>query len=550
MIAEFLDRRYPWVIGALGLWYAVIQLLYVSTMPLVMDEFAGAEAVHRLTAGIPYRDFVPYKTVLGYYLQLPALLLGSDSWSMTICVKYEMVLINTACLLGASALLARHFRRAAVALGLLLLVCMSTFLERSSDLRVDMLTAWFGLFSMLALLRRRACVAGLLAGASFLVSQKGAYYMLAGGLALGVYWLCAERSRRRLIDAAAFTACALAPVLLYLAAFELLGRAAGSVSSQVVTAHSAVVFDNLYPTVRKYWFQTVERNPFFYGAMLLALGRAFGARHGGFREWLLWVYGGTIIAGCVWHRQPWPYFFVILVPTAWVLIASLFDGELRRAGRFSVPLLLVMALIGVGWPLRRVPVVLERDQGAQRNAVRLVEAITEGDEKYLAGVDMVLGRRQPGGLAWLDRARLGRVKKAGGKAVINRLEEDPPKALIMNYRLHALPRPVKSYFAANYRRLHGNVHVYCPTLPASKSEWYVPFDGDYRVRQSGKKAPASVFVDGEEVRRGRVLELWKGGVPYESERDFRLCLEPAGWEEIADPAWAKSVRMFHRPYDY
>lgn len=550
MILRFLDRSYLWFVGALCLWYAVIQLIYVSGIPLVMDEFQGARAVQKLTTGIPYRDFVPYKTVLGYYIQLPALLLGSDAWSKVIYIKYEMVLINTACLMAGAVILARHFRKAAVVMGLLVVVCMSTFLERSSALRVDMLTAWFGLFSMLALLERRVVVAGLLASAGFLTSQKGVYYMFAGGLALGMYWLFAERTLRRFIDAAVFTVCALAPILLYFGIFGMLGKSADSVSDQVLNSHSSIVFETLYVEVRNYWFQTIERNPFFYAALILAIGRAFGSRTAGFREWLLWVYGGAVLAGCIWHKQPWPYFFVILVPTGWVLITSLFDGEIDRAGRFSVPAMIVVAALGVGYPLMRVPVVLERDLGPQRNAIRLVEAITNKDEKYLAGVEMVVDRNQPSRLAWLDRNRLRNLNRNQRNKVTGWLQEDPPKALIMNYRLRSFARVITKYFAANYRRLHGNVHVYCPTLPSSKSKWTIPFEGDYRVRKSGKKGPGAVVIDGKKIKAGKVIKLSKGEILYESETTFRLCLEPRGWEEVADPDYQAGALLFDRPYKY
>ena len=72
------QRRMAAVVLALPcLAYFAIELAYVTRLPLGMDELHGAGAVYKLKSAVPYVDFVPYKNVLGYYVQLPFLLLGS-----------------------------------------------------------------------------------------------------------------------------------------------------------------------------------------------------------------------------------------------------------------------------------------------------------------------------------------------------------------------------------------------------------------------------------------------------------------------------------------
>ena len=93
--------------------------------------------------------------------------------------KFWLALINAAAIFASTLALTSIFSPPAALVGQLLLISVTTFLERSSEIRVDMLTAWFGLASFLLLLKRRWSIAGLLAGASFLVSQKGIYYMVA-----------------------------------------------------------------------------------------------------------------------------------------------------------------------------------------------------------------------------------------------------------------------------------------------------------------------------------------------------------------------------------
>ena len=171
------DIGFLCAVFALTFVYLVFQTLYIERFPLVMDEFQGGQVVYELLDKLPYRDELPYKTVLGYYIQLPALLLAEPHWPALMSVKTEMAWVNALTLVLASLALARIMKRSAVAWSLLLLVSMSTFLERSSDLRVDMLTSVFGLASFLLLLHRRHRWAGFAVAVSFLVSQKGVFFV-------------------------------------------------------------------------------------------------------------------------------------------------------------------------------------------------------------------------------------------------------------------------------------------------------------------------------------------------------------------------------------
>ncbi len=103
--AGLITRHFRWVVLSLCLVHLGVQVVYILRLPLVMDEFAGARAVYRLTEDVPYRDFRPYKTVLGYLLQLPTLLAARDPWTGLMWTKIAMAIINaSALLIGARAL--------------------------------------------------------------------------------------------------------------------------------------------------------------------------------------------------------------------------------------------------------------------------------------------------------------------------------------------------------------------------------------------------------------------------------------------------------------
>src|SRR5688572_22027074 len=93
VVERFLTERFRSVVVIVATLYAVLTTTYVATLPLVMDEFQGAFAVQQVAAYVPYRDFQPYKTVLGYYLELIPFSLADDVWSRLMVVKWALVAI-------------------------------------------------------------------------------------------------------------------------------------------------------------------------------------------------------------------------------------------------------------------------------------------------------------------------------------------------------------------------------------------------------------------------------------------------------------------------
>jgi hypothetical protein len=548
-----LERRARlWIVGACAL-YAALALAYALRLPLVMDEFQGAAAVNALRSQLPYRDFAPYKPVLGYYLQLLPLSLSPDPWTAMLSVKIFLVLLNAVAIYAAARLLLRHYRAHAVVLGTWLLAVMSTFVERSAELRVDMLTSLCGWFSLLALLGRRNAWAGALAGMSFLVSQKGVYFGLAAAAALGWDWAVVRRDRAALRAALQFAAGAALPVAAYLAAWS----AASSLERVVhatFLASAHIALGDLYE-IRHFWFQTGLRNPYFYATAALGLAIAYQRRRAhatGHADRTLWVYGAVLAGLCLWHKQPWPYFFVLLIPTLYVLTVVFFDAELTRSARLGPVWLGVYLLLGLAWPLARVPQVLARDNSFQRAQVRLAQRLLGPDDRYLAGLEMIYTRDQASDeLRWLDMPRLrslARRDPAELARLVGELRAAPPKLLIWDYRLAGLPEPLRAALEADWLPFHGNIRLYAPRVPAGPQQLYVPFEGSYALVARG---PARIALDGVEVAPGRPVRLAAGSHRSESDVDYRLAWLPErdGLPPL-DPAFRQPRPLFDSVYTY
>lgn len=535
--------------------YLGLQVAYIVRLPLVMDEFQGAHAVFQLTRAVPYRDFSPYKTVLGYYIQLPALLVSDDPWAALLSVKLQAAILTAGTLgLGAWAL-QKHFRRMAVVLALLLLVCMTTFLERSAELRVDMLTSIAGFASLLLLLDRRAGWAGVACGLSLAISQKGAYYAVAAAAALGVRVLFVDRSKATLADLVRFVVATAAVVLAYVVFWAALSSPR-SVLEATFIAPRTVAFQSIYEMRLWGWQLTLKANPLYYAlafAALIGLAERWRALRAPYRESVLLPYGVVLIALSVWHRQPWPYFFVLLIPTLFVLHTALIDWELERherSGRRPAAVVVAVVLVfGVFLPLRRIPRVLARDNTFQRETIRLADALLGRGETYLAGVNLLFDREQAvPELAWLDLRRSTELSHAGPerlRAITADLDSSHTKLYVHNYRLDALPRALRAQLDSGFSHLWGNVFVYAPSIDGTQDSVNIKFAGRYVVRHSSEM----VVVGDRSLQPADTVTLTRGWHRTRADASFRLVLAPPLPYRL-NPRFKEPRDFFPNVYDY
>jgi hypothetical protein len=522
--------------------YFWLQTDYCRHLPLVMDELQGAREVHRLRHMVPYVDYAPYKNVLGYYLQLPFMLLYRDLWSQMMAVKLGMAGITAIVLFGCGWALARVIRADAVVYATALLLAMSTFLERSAELRVDMLTSLAGLVSFVLLLSRRYVWAGFACGLSFMISQKGVYFFAAGTFALFARGLLLARDQWRWRDAFSFAAVALAMSGAYIVAFGTLGSF-DAVVERTLTTPAQIALEDEYKNLARFWLATVQRNPYFYALAVLGIGGALERAKQSRSEldWMIFAYAGAVLLFCVGHKQPWPYFFVLLLPTLWVAIARTIEQLTPRGGMFWTAYL----LFGLLYPLyTRVPIVLARDSSHQRYTVELAERLLKKNDTYLAGVSMIHTREQsPRALAWLDKSNLDAVRHTPTKILIEDLHRAPPKLIINNYRIDALPVPLRKAIRADYDHLWASIWFYAPTI--RDEHFHIAYTGHYRLGLED-----AIQIDNQLVQPGSSIHLKAG--PHETNAvGYKLRLIPhKKIVESLDLKHRMPADLFPAVYDY
>jgi hypothetical protein len=531
-LRDFLTRRFHLVVFTIVAVYCALQCLYVAHLPLVMDEFDGAYEAYHLRHAVPYRDFTPYKTVLGYDIELLGTFAARSVWPRILAIKTEIVLINCVVLFGAALTLSRMVSRSAVAAALALLVVCSTFLERSSELRVDMLTAWAGLWSLLALLRRRPAWAGALAGLSFLVSQKGALYIVAGAVALGVEWLLERENVSRFKAIVAYCATAIGAIAAYIVIWGA-ATSFGAVLRATFVGGAQAAMVGSYNIRGLYWEQILGRDPAYFALVAVAL--VVTAIRG---NRIASLYAGVILFQAAMYSQPWPYFFVIIFPSLFVLQAFFFDRV-----EWRTPIALAVIALALIYPLRRIAVVMTRHNDYQGYTVDLASALLGPGDTYLAGTDIVHDHEQwPPELARLGTPVVLDLRKRPPdfvRGIVERIDQRPPKLLVGNYRLDGLPASVRSYLHAHYARISGSLFLYAPEVAAGNAR--IAFGGVYRT--SGP-----VAIDGVPHAAGDQFELAPGIHRIDSETPVRLRLLPR--LDLLDPRYTEEQELYPNPYSY
>ena len=552
------DRRFRLLLILIAALYLALQALYIAHNPLVMDEFDGAAEAFRVSHAVPYRDFQPYKTILGYYAQLPPVLLATDVWTSLMLSKIQMALFNAVMLFFTGIRLRKYLRPEAVLLALLSAALMSTYLERSSDIRVDMLTAWCGLASLLLLMERRYIVSGLFCGLSFLVSQKGALYVVAANASM-IAWFAIDRWREdSLKNIARFNVAVVAIVSAYLAFWSLLASPARVLDATFFSHMSDTAFGQIYDIRGRYWSQTLFRNPFFWALAVVALWtleqrrRARGAEY---QQLTIQVYAASILAMGIWYRQPWPYFFVIILPTVWVLHAVFFDDQLdvqkslRQA--FTPASIATYALFAIVYPSLRIITNVQRDNSFQKATVNIAEAALGKGDTYLAGNDIVHTRDQVlPGLARLGaavQAELHRRSAADIEMIVRQLANHPPRLVMANYRVAALPSPIRAYLANNYAHFWSNVFSYAPRVDPGQQAITVAFSGDYGIDGPAGKA---VVLDGQMHEPRESVRLLRGQHAIQLVAPIRLRLQMNVPADLLDRAHLNERDFYPSVYDY
>ncbi len=325
---------------AICLSYLIFQLIYIPYAALSVDEFWFAHHIFQYKEHLPYRDFLPYKTVAGYYLLSVPFWFSHAVLQPLYYIKDEIAFINTLCILGASSWLMRFFEPRAVIFSVLLILANHLFLIYSVDLRVDMLTSWLGLFSILLILSNRFLVSGLVLALSFMVSQKALWFWVATNIAFGGYWLLLAREWRVARHTLIFNLAVILPIMLYVLVWAMQTdwhTVLNSVFYEGYTQAKITWYTQIYYPC---WKVILANGPLlvFLWPLTWIVFLLPGAQNP--RRFFITLYAAVMMVFILSYQQAFPYNMVFAVPVYFLIYPDFFSWLMtflqEKSASFSV----------------------------------------------------------------------------------------------------------------------------------------------------------------------------------------------------------------------
>ncbi|MEO0772705.1 MAG: hypothetical protein AAFZ04_05925 [Pseudomonadota bacterium] len=428
-------------------------LLAVNTQ-LVMDEFWQFGQTKYLWNGF-YDTIWPVKSV-GYALwYAPAHWAGLDAAS-TVLAGRVWAFCTVLMTLGVIAGIGRRlgYSWLAILTILMLLLSVSTYMERSFRLRSETPAILFAALSLWVVLRdglpslRSVLIAGALTGCAFLCTQKAIYFNFALGLALVVVmW-----RGTGLLAGLRTGAVLIAGWLGAIAAYSVLmgGTDALQVARQIFVgpAELATTGGSLYEGLRQFIIQTLMRNlplyVIFGTGLVLALAQF---RTGPPARLIAAMFTAVLTALIFAHNQPWPYIFAMCLPFLALWAPVLWDRIVAAApARQKMAPIVVGLLVAMTFP-RNVD-YLDHSNAEQLDVIRTAEAILGEDGTYFDGIGM-LPTAYDTPRRWLDAPGIRRVEQ-NPDSLMKALRDTPPDLILETYRTDNLPDWFSDWVARHY----------------------------------------------------------------------------------------------------
>ncbi len=521
-----------------------------------IDEFQYAHAGWLVSRGaVPYRDFFQhYMPLLYQSLAVPFLFLNSDPTAMrtlriiafpiVLLIAYSCYRINSSSD-GGWAILAPLF-----------LLSVNAFVTRAVELRPDgYATALF--FLAIALLcaekpvsRRRAFLAGVLAGASLLASQKALYYCLAFVVAFAIDVVPDRRRRRFLLgDPVGFGAGA--AVALFAFAIFLTATHAWPGWLEHAVRWSIYHQRNYYgfPFTRTFVPVFLENRLLFLLALIglaVSFRRIFATGGTGANpEDVLPVLAlGSTFASFALTRAPHVYCLVPFFPALCVFSArgAVALGRRSIAGRAAPVLRIALALVLASelvQAYRRLDVATMNRNDYQQATLARVAALTREDEPVFDNAGAAVARPHVLFHYYGDRLHL----ELRAKELETRAPEEMIRTgcvlVLYERRFVVLPPKLLAFISENYQPYDGDLRLwgrrYRTEGRPTKDQFYAIRDGRYFVSPASALDDGKLLIDGRRVLSS-TFALTRGTKSIEysgSERQIYLLWLPANGMQYA-----------------
>src|SRR5436190_991739 len=319
--------------------YLGFELYFNSHTLITVDEFWFAHRTYQFKSGLPYLDFAPYKTILGYYLLLPPMLISHGIMPTLLAMKNYLAILNTGVLFAGAIYLNKLFNKPAVLIALIIILTSQIMLFFSTNIRVDLLGYWFGFFSFLCVLDNikqaklyLLPLAGFLLGLAFCCSQKAIWYLAATNVAFTAIWLLSRQTLTYLRSTLLFNSAAAVIIIAYFIFWSSLTSWA-LVYHSIFTEAAAMYQLDLYAPLRKeFWEFLLIYNPLYFALWpltILSLLVKIDDDTEYQRRFFTVIYALFLLACLIPYKQIFPYYLQVSLPVTFVLYSSFFSWLLN-----------------------------------------------------------------------------------------------------------------------------------------------------------------------------------------------------------------------------
>ncbi|MDR3476488.1 MAG: hypothetical protein P4M14_00475 [Gammaproteobacteria bacterium] len=329
---SFFGRSFIFWILLVCVLYCCLEYYYLSHAIFTTDDFWLAFHIYQYKHSIPYRDFAPYKTVLGYYLYLLPMCLSSDPIKPLLYVKETAVVVNAFFMMILSVRLRQFYSDRAILAALILVAFSHLFLIYSSEIRVDLLAYWLCALAVILIFENKMVFAGLCLGFGFLISQKSAWYIVAIDMAFLSFCLSGlsyKKIVKQLLLLNSVLIAVIGGYIVFWAGFSSLDVVWHSVFYE---AYLVSTLDSYRALQAQYWLSVLQNNALLLLLWPLAFISLFVLPKGEdifFRRVFLFILTSMMFLFLCFYRQAFPYNFVVLAPIFFLLYTDFFAWLMR-----------------------------------------------------------------------------------------------------------------------------------------------------------------------------------------------------------------------------
>lgn len=556
-------RLYCWAVVIICLLYFITQCCYLSYAHFYRDDFWLAYHTTLYKKAMPYRDFAPYKSVLGYYVLLMPMYLFHGVVSSLLSVKIWVALINTLFLTLTSVWLSKFFAKKAILLSLVIIISTPLFIMFSSEIRTDVLSTWFCLISVLFLFEKKYLLTGASLGLAFLISQKAVWYMIATDCGIVVYWLMNERTWKMVKNIALLNISALCILAAYIMIWSYYSSIAIVLRSLFYEPYIIASVDWYANHQAVFWTYIIGNSlgiitllPIaLIGLMILpAKNRTF-----------IIPYALVILFFMLSCKQAFPYFPLIGVPAfllvfcaflsalnTYVLSSSPLNKHVRNTYAWMILSTIIMVFIWSPWQF--VSILPTYNSRYQKSMLRLMDKLLENGGSYIAGVPLLVNLKQPvPGLENLVGPAIDYLHHQSKKLqplmtfpsqnlvdvtvpqLITSIQKAPVKIYVDNNRFHKLPKSLQDYLHTQYKHFWGSVFLYAPQIQAGEQIVDIKFAGNYKIN-----TPDAITLNNKTYQPNTIIPLLSSQYRSKAQSPYQLELIPNNIKKWLTPEYKKN----------